>query len=198
MKREQAFIGREVSWQGNKYTITYISDTIITLKGINRQISASLNILPEIELIVSLEDRVAALEKIIKNDEVAETAPKTTKPWNDLKLIDGYYIETGAGITAIYKVPSLDNNKNLFATEKQAKSALAIAQLSQLMKALGDECDVDWNTPVYKFCIERHQNTIQDNGYISTYQFLSFKTQSVRDKFMEFHIDLIKQYFMLL
>jgi hypothetical protein len=87
--------------------------------------------------------------------------------------------------------------KNIFATEKQAKSSLAMAQLSQLMKDLGDECVVDWTSTQVKYSIIRDRNQITANQNYDIYQFLAFKTSIVRDEFMKIHEKLIKEYFEL-
>lgn len=60
--------------------------------------------------------------------------PKLPKTWADLRVKSGYVI--GADSVIIPKPQFLSatyEQKNLFATEKQARSALAMAQLSQLI-----------------------------------------------------------------
>lgn len=87
---------------------------------------------------------------------------------------------------------------NVFATKEQAKSALAMAQLSQLMKDLGDECNVDWTKiGVGKSCIKRigHKLYVETAG--EYYYFLAFKTREVALAFMRKHEQLIKDYFMI-
>jgi hypothetical protein len=87
---------------------------------------------------------------------------------------------------------------NVFATKAQAKSALAMAQLSQLMKDLGDECNVDWTKiGAGKSCIKRigHKLYVETAG--EYYYFLAFKTREVALAFMQKHEQLIKDYFMI-
>lgn len=88
--------------------------------------------------------------------------------------------------------------KTIQLTTEQAKSALAMAQLSQLMKDLGYECDVDWdNECTIKFCIHREYDRIFAEDTRNSFEFLAFKTKKLRDKFMEKHEHLIKEYFMI-
>ena len=121
--------------------------------------------------------------------------------WWDLKKIEGYFIDRSSNICIETGLGIQHAIKNVFATESQAKSALAMAQLSQLMKALGDECKVDWFVATNKFCINRFDNKlgygIGTGAHINTYHFLAFKTASVRDAFLAKHEELIKQYFEL-
>ena len=55
------------------------------------------------------------------------------KYWEDLKSIQGFWIEERTRIQRTLTIsPVTRYEKNIFATEEQAKSALAYAQLSQL------------------------------------------------------------------
>lgn len=122
------------------------------------------------------------------------------KSWADLsKLngISGYHIDTRSNIVPIYDVWAVTENKNLFATKKQARSALAYAQLTQLMQATGD-CDVDWEDHTsLKHCIVRNANIITFGIYFREFHPLAFKTKEIRDLFQIKHNKLIKEYFEL-
>ena len=93
-------------------------------------------------------------------------------------------------------------HKGVFATEKQAKSALAMAQLSQIIanderfgKPITDE---EWNNKAnLKFVIYRENSKIKTGFLFDYYTFLAFHTESQRDLFLEENEDLIRQYFML-
>ena len=122
---------------------------------------------------------------------------KELKKWRELGFIDGVYIASDATITIAETNPTDTHGKNIFATKKQAESALAMAQLSQLMADLGDECEVDWGSNSTKYILNRSNKTIDSNYTYHEYHFLAFKTESVRDAFLEKHEELIKQYFMI-
>lgn len=120
------------------------------------------------------------------------------KNWKELGKIRGFYLSDESKIEV---QPLGDSNykeyKALFATEKQARSALAMAQLSQLMADLGDECNVDWNNNSAKYVIYRDGVDIYKSIADNVYKFLSFKTAKVRDAFLEKHKELIKDYLMI-
>ena len=83
-------------------------------------------------------------------------------------------------------------------TEKHYISVIAFAKLSMLMADLDDECNVDWGDDnEAKYTIERKGNSLSRYWYYSGYHFLAFKTQSIRDAFLEKHERLIKDYFMI-
>ena len=86
-----------------------------------------------------------------------------------------------------------------FVTEKQAKSAFAMAHLSLLMKNIKNECDVNWNNDEQtKYTIIRQGNFI---AYPITtthnFSFLAFKTPNICSQFATKHRQLINDYFMI-
>ena len=121
------------------------------------------------------------------------------KSWEDLRCFTGYWM-TGYGsvVHEYHNLTCIQEYKGLYATEKQLKSAYAMAQLSQLMKDLGSECEVDWGgRNHYKYVIDRQYYKLHTTTADRTYHFLAFRTPEVRDAFLEKHEELIKQYFML-
>ena len=121
------------------------------------------------------------------------------KSWEDLRHITGYWM-TGYGsmVHEDINLPCIQEHKGMYATEKQIKSAYAMAQLSQLMKDLGIECEVDWGERNRnKYVIYRWNHALRTTSNLWTYHFLAFRTPEVRDAFLEKHEELIKQYFML-
>ena len=66
------------------------------------------------------------------------------KSWDDLKRIKGFVIENNCYIGSSNTMSSI-TNRNVFATENQAKSALAMAKLSQLMAVYNDGWVADWD-----------------------------------------------------
>lgn len=101
-----------------------------------------------------------------------------------------------------YGLPWKDGNLNIFATKKQAKSALAMAQISQIMandeRFGGPVTDEEWKDKyVYKFVIYRCDNSVTINYITLVYAFLAFHTSEQRDLFLKENEDLVKDYLML-
>lgn len=112
--------------------------------------------------------------------------------------IQGFYI----GIDGdIYMEESIANysEKATFKTEKQAKSALAYAQLTQLMAL--PEYNGDWvpdlSISEAKYVIRRYKNEIEFDNFSGTYHKITFKTWQIREKFYQNNYDLLKEYFEL-
>jgi hypothetical protein len=139
------------------------------------------------------------LQEIIYNSfpELKSKQPIVPDSWDKLGDIGGYYFYSDCTIHTIkYTNTSNLANKNVATTEKHCLSMLAFAQLSQLMKATGD-CDVDWSDEKIKYCILRRGLEVTKFDAYLIYYNLAFKTEAVRDEFLQKHQDLIKQYFML-
>ena len=131
---------------------------------------------------------------------------KPIKRWRDGNpVVKGWYLsEYGVEAYNIYGARFLkwkDGNLYVFATEKQAKSALAMAQISQIMandeRFGGAVTDVEWLQDFYKYAITRVNNMIITGCYTKNYKFLAFHTQEQRDLFLKENEDLVKDYLML-
>lgn len=118
------------------------------------------------------------------------------------KPIYGYLIDSDDSMVCGFEEnfrASFDS-KCCFKTEKQAKSALAYAQLTQLMAL--PEYNGDWvpdwsDNDNVKHVIRRYFNEIDFDYYSNTHHFLAFKSAEIRDRFYENNYDLLKEYFEL-
>lgn len=127
------------------------------------------------------------------------------KRWRDSHpKVTGYYL-SGNYIRAISDDYNEDwhfGNHDVFATEKQAKSALAMAQISQIMvndkRFGGPITDEEWNyNASLKYVIERYGDKIIKNTHEKAYHFLAFHTNKQLDLFLEENEDLVKDYLMI-
>lgn len=134
---------------------------------------------------------------------------KKKKPsaWKEShKRITGYFIDTYSKIQECpehyiaYSDCSRDNN--VFVTEQQAKSALAMAQLGQIMQndpRFGGPIPPEgWRSKSYrKYIITRKGDDFNCDNWASYYHFLAFRTPQQRDLFLKEYKHLIKDYFMM-
>ena len=86
-----------------------------------------------------------------------------------------------------------------FIDAKHAKSALAMAQISQLMRYFGGRItDEEWkDDDIYKYTIERYHGEIYCDYYTELYRLLAFHTKSQRENFLKYNERLVKDYLML-
>lgn len=115
--------------------------------------------------------------------------------------IKGFIINNGYK-TEAYKARNFFHNKDIFATEKQAKSALAMAQITQIMindKRFGGVItDNEWKDyAINKYCIFRYGDDLKTDVVGLTYHLLSFHTKEQRDLFLKENEQLVKDYLML-
>lgn len=116
------------------------------------------------------------------------------KSWEELKNIGGYYISDFSDIS--FSCCNCENtDRNIFKTKKQAKSALAMAQLSQLMYVYNDGWEPDWSNNYDKYCIEVMNNTFLIHLFTKYNSFLAFKTEELAKEFLKNFEELIKEYY---
>lgn len=132
----------------------------------------------------------STFEKIVFK-QIERELPKS---WEDLKFVNGFFI---CDLSKINKVRlnslAIDSNKNVFPTKEEAEACVALAQLCQLRDRYNDGWKPDWRTgSKIKYCIIIDENKIIKSQYITLNQILSFKTEELRDKFLENFRDLIE------
>ena len=140
--------------------------------------------------VIDLENSDLSVGKIVFKKKENELPTK----WEDLVNIKGCYVRANY-ISKYNKYTSLDSNKNVFPTKAEAEACLALSQLCQLRDAyngepLADWCD--WSDANTKYCIEFYDNEITTFNYKCTRKVLSFKTEKLRDKFLENFSELIE------
>ena len=110
------------------------------------------------------------------------------------KFISGWYL----GDDSVYKETNEENtDMSTFKTEKQAKSALAYAQLTQLMAL--PEYNGDWvpdwnNEDEMKFCIICSREELIIDSFYGYRQKVCFKSMGLAERFLENNSDLLKQF----
>jgi len=134
-------------------------------------------------------DKENSTFELIKFKKIERKFPKS---WGELKSVKGCFVSSSCELVSVIKSDTKENNKNIFATEEQAKAARALAQLSQLKKVYreieGGEIDWKMDTQVkYVICI--YSNEIALNNP----HFLAFLKPETRDLFFENFRDLIEQ-----
>lgn len=136
-----------------------------------------------------IDKEKSSFEKIVFKKKVEVNC------WEDLRNIPGVYIAVNSCITPVAAGSARPHNKNIFLNERYAKSALALAQISQLLPYY--DADVDWTSGYSKFCICRVNNKIEIRHFVSMYYVLAFNTKSEAERFLKHNEQLVKDYYML-
>lgn len=120
--------------------------------------------------------------------------------WKDNQNVNvnGYFIDNDSKIIN-HSGWNIDINYNVFATKKQAKAALAMARISQIMandnRFGGTITDEEWNTDKKYIIIRRGNNLGIETRYC--YEYLAFHTNEQAELFLKENEDLIKMYYMI-
>ena len=137
------------------------------------------------------------------NDEY-KILEEINRCWRDEnREITGYGIYTSNPYAVVADYGGAFNEHPLFATKAQAKSALAMARISQIMtndkRFGGMVTDEEWERydEIRKYCIYRYGKKIEVGCSDSSYCFLAFHTAEQRDLFLEENDDLVKDYLMI-
>ena len=115
------------------------------------------------------------------------------KSWEDLKILNGYYVNDSSEVDIFESYTTDEYNKNVFPTKEEAEVCVALAQLCQLRDRYNDGWKPDWEDyNETKYCIEFCQGRIETVDRVNCHKILTFKTEELRDKFLENFRDLIK------
>ena len=137
------------------------------------------------------------------NDLVIVEEVEEPEFWSDKEneVIDGHYISLDSTISPFCTNINA-NNYGLFATQKQAKSARAMARISQIMANDIDNfggviTDEEWLETSVKSTLYRAGCSIVLESTVYVYHFLAFHTEAQRDLFLKKYRDLVKDYLCL-
>lgn len=136
-----------------------------------------------------------------KDKEIIVLKKKKSKfpTWEGLGNITGVFIGGRSEFFEASCVPVSNSNRNVFLTEKHAKSALAMAQISQLIPYYGGKITNDeWeDCSIRKYIIFRKMSYVGRCEAYSNYEFLAFHTAEQRDEFLKNNEQLVKDYLMI-
>ena len=140
--------------------------------------------------VIDLENSDLSVGKIVFKKKENELPTK----WEDLKKLDGFYVEINSEIDSISDGDISAINRNVFPTKTEAEACLALSQLCQLRDAYNGEplanwCD--WESNEKKYVIYFDEGNISKGILFFSSVVLAFKTEKLRDKFVENFEDLI-------
>ena len=121
------------------------------------------------------------------------------KSWEDLYEVGGWFVDFHSDVVTSGSMHTGDSVKNRFPTKEEAKACIALAQLCQLGDRYNDGWRPDWeNRAQNKFIICIHPDNkiifdkISANTHAISRHLLTFKTEELRNEFLENFRDLIE------
>lgn len=137
-----------------------------------------------------IDKEKSTFEKIVFKKKVS-----IVNCWEDIKSINGVYIDAYSGISECVNGSNASHHHNVFLNEKYAKSALALAQISQLLPYYNT--NINWDTDDWKYCIVKRNNRIVIDIWQHTCILLSFNTRKEAERFLKHNEQLVKDYLMI-
>jgi hypothetical protein len=110
------------------------------------------------------------------------------KTWEELEVVKGYYIEYDCNVMHV-EYETISCHRNIFATEEQAKAAIALAQLSHLREVYRQ----GWVPSFPNYVIVQEKGKIIAVSHEYRNVFLSFQSAEVRNEFLKNFKDLIEE-----
>lgn len=153
----------------------------------------------------SVEDALVDAKKMIE-EKLAEVREENRRKkncpiWEELEKVSGCCISLCSETGDYGTWRAIEGNQNIFINEQHAKSALAMAKISQLMPYYGGRITADeWNDAgLEKYAISRIGCDLDRYRAYSCYNFVAFRTKENRDRFLsrKENVRLIKDYFMI-
>ena len=123
----------------------------------------------------------STFEKIVFK-KVERELPKS---WEDLKILNGYYVKDSSKVDLFKSYTTDEYNKNVFPTKEEAEACLALAQLCQLRDRYNDGWKPNWIDGTEKHSIYFYSDEIYSSYIYQTQKILTFKTRKLRDQFLE-------------
>lgn len=114
------------------------------------------------------------------------------KSWEGLMGVSGFYVSSDSKVEVFKGCFAKEETKNVFPTRKEAEACLALSQLCQLRDRYNDGWKPNWKDEEEKYVIIVRTGVIRADTLLSIQHLLAFKTEDLRDEFLENFGDLIK------
>lgn len=128
-----------------------------------------------------------------------KTPPKTWEEFCKTHPIkeDEYYLDPGVGIAAFGKLPEpfksrTTYNRDILPNKETAEAVLALMQLIQLRNCYNGIWEPDWTDGEIKYTIMNGLNNLEKARTADISHVLAFKSEELRDQFLENFRDLIE------
>lgn len=132
----------------------------------------------------------SSFEKIVFRALPEKGLPKT---YGELGIVVGYKVCNDSTVEDA-SGKAVSHNKGIFPTPEEAEASIALAQLCQLRDRYNGGWKPEWTAyEDEKFCINVRSGSISRGQWHGLQHVLYFKTEELRDKFIENFSDLIEK-----
>ena len=117
---------------------------------------------------------------------------KLPKSWKEFGEVQGWFVSELSDIDYSEGHSTDYRDKNIFPSKEEAEACLALAQLCQLRDRYNDGWKPDWTDFTMKPSIYFHKDIATTGENRSERTILYFRSEKIRDEFLENFGDLIK------
>jgi len=140
-----------------------------------------------------IDKELSTFEQIIfKKVEQSPTTPQLPKRWEELNKVSGYYTSDNSSIRHAYNCV-INENKNIFSSEEEARASIALAQLSQLRKVYRKGWEPDYADAQAKWSIKKWDDVLDTKCESNNHNYLSFQDRPTAELFLNNFKDLIEE-----
>ena len=128
----------------------------------------------------------------------AMTFNELPKRWDELGVVEGYYVNSGAGTCGLVKTHTGSDNRNLFPTSDQAEASIHLAMLLQLRDVYREGRGPDWGDYESKYCVVSNKSKWGISCRYTQERPFSFQTQERAELFFlnfEDYLERVKPLF---
>ncbi len=118
-----------------------------------------------------------------------DRCPKT---WEDLSIIDGYYVDSRSIVVKACNTSTREYTKSTFPTKELAEASLALSQLLQLRDRYNDGWTPSWDGSDKCFTIVFFGNVLRKAARSQISRVMAFKDKRLRDEFLNNFKDLLE------
>ena len=116
----------------------------------------------------------------------AMTFNELPKRWEEMKELNGYYVNSGAYTCGLLETYCGSNNRNIFPTDPQAEASIYLAMLMQLRDVYREGWTPDWtDVDRKKHCLVLEENKWRHMTLQTFSETFSFQTQERAKLFLE-------------
>jgi len=116
---------------------------------------------------------------------------KNKPKWEDFGKIKGFYV-TGLCEIKQYEEVASKSCANVWPTKEEAEACLALSQLCQWRDKYNEGWKPVWRDDMTKYVIKLHKGCIEPLNVCYSNSVLCFKSEKVRNKFLEDFAELIE------
>lgn len=129
----------------------------------------------------------------VTSEYILDLEVKNKPEWGYFGKINGYYIDEHSYLRSCTNKYTGDDNRNVFPSREEAEACLALSQLLQWRDKYNEGWKPNWSNDKERKSVISYNDYFLETKYsIKDHYVLAFKTEEIRDKFVDDFRELIQ------